>query len=134
MALVIWTKKSPNEYYSEQGYMAFQTEEGWDLYSQTEEGYEITKCQTFLEVRRKAQTMEGFYIPDAPRGQNGKIIKEPIAYCHYHKYYMTHNDCKNHGCMKKNCTWFRKVSSSHWDRRAVVNALKKEKRKNRRGT
>ena len=133
MQLVIWHRTAPGEWESPQGFKAYDVPEGWELIHETEDGQEISLHRNFKEIRIAAQKIMGFTIPENPLGQYGKRIREPIAYCVYHKYFLSHSDAKCHGCLKKMCKWMVRISSPHWDRRAEAKRNKK-RRKSTNGT
>ena len=127
MELVIWKKVRTGEWESPQGFRAYNVPEGWELIYETDDGQEITLHENFKEARRKAQSIKGFDMPKHPKGNQGQWIKEPIGYCPYHHYFLSHTDAKNHECLKKGCTWLVRISSPHWDRRHEVKRNKKRK-------
>lgn len=128
MQLVIWRQIRTGEWESPQGFKAYNVPEGWELIHETNEGQEITLHENFKEARRKAQSIKGFDIPKRPKGCYGQTIKEPVGYCTYHHYFLSHSDTKNHECMRKGCTWMVRISSPHWDRRDELKRNKKRKK------
>ena len=130
MELVIWKQIRTGEWESPQGFKAYNVPEGWELIYETDQGQEITLHKNFKEARKKAQEIKGFKIPKHPKGNQGQWIKEPIGYCPYHHYFLSHTDAKNHECLRKGCTWLVKISSPHWDRRDEVKRNKKKRKAN----
>ena len=68
---------------------------------------------------------------------NGNSISEEarIGYCHNNTHigYVSHKIMKQHGCLAKQCPYFRKYEDHpYWINRAKINEKKKQDRKDRK--
>ncbi len=53
------------------------------------------------------------------RGWNNPTVKKSqcVAYCPYHKYYLTAKQLKQKGCLKRGCKILQKIEHVYWELR-----------------
>lgn len=56
----------------------------------------------------------------------GVPITRCVAYCKYHKYYLTENQLKKKGCLNRKCTLLVKLKHNFWDKRKEKKLWKKQ--------
>lgn len=49
------------------------------------------------------------------RSIDGNYIKEPVAYCKFHKGHLTLKQMKLHRCMSRGCTRLKKIDGPYWE-------------------
>lgn len=55
----------------------------------------------------------------------GVPLERCVAYCKYHKYYLTYKQMKRKGCLQKQCRLLKRLNCPYWEERRKRKNAKK---------